>query len=156
MSCSHAKKNTEKKGKFGLTVCVFSMCVWPLGFNTSDTHEMTRAKGAENFSEHVYMHSQASPLETHPASAASPSGPELCCAALFLMADRDTDSVRCQTTATESQIQAVQLIPDIYTAPLCICLSQLWCVRACQACMSVQRHIFPQQDSHKSSIQNAW
>lgn len=31
------------------------------------------------------------------------------------MADSDTDSVRCQTTATQSQIQAVQPIPDIYT-----------------------------------------
>lgn len=56
---SHQKieycKVTQRKN-FGLTVCVYSMCVWPLGLNTSDTHEMTRAKGAENFSEHVHMH----------------------------------------------------------------------------------------------------
>lgn len=40
--------------------------------------------------------------------------------------------------------------------PLCICVSQPSRVWACQVCMSVQRHISRQQDSHKSSIQNAW
>lgn len=106
MSVFHAKKNTNnvlhrEKRQFSID-CVYPGCVWPLGLNTSDTHDMTRAKGAENFSERVHMRGSASPLETHPASAAaSPSGPEFCCAAVFPVADSDTDSVRCQTTATE-------------------------------------------------------
>lgn len=40
--------------------------------------------------------------------------------------------------------------------PPCICVSQPSCGRACQVCMSAGRHIFRQQDSHKSSLQNAW
>lgn len=96
-------------------------CGWPLGLNTSDTHEMKKAKRCWEFvwaCPHAWLSLTTGNTSCFSSITLWPR------AAVFPMADSDTDSVRCRTTATESQIQALQPIPDIYTSVRvshCVC-----------------------------------
>lgn len=146
------------------------MCVCGrLGHTAPDTHGTKRPRGAENFL-HRSLSMSTCMVKPHHWKHILPHHvtlwPELSWAAVFPMADSDTDSERCQTTALGWH--SSRSYPDPATDPshaslfgcVCVCQASVCLVHmhvcACQVCVSVQRQISRQQGSHKSPLQKAW
>lgn len=133
-----------------LQICL-CVCVWPKGLCTSNTHEMERPRGAENFLNRSLsmssMHGWASPLETHPAPSRHPLARRSPGLALFPMADSDTDSQRCRTaTLGSSRSPRLQPRPDPAADPFArpsapqASVEHAWVhVRAPRVCASVRK-----------------